>query len=107
MQAKKITGEKVKYAVVGVGWISQTAFLPGVEHANNSEVVALVTSHAEKAERVGEKYGIDRVYSYEEFDQVLAMDDIEAVYLATPNFDHVDLAVKTLRAGVHLKSPWR
>jgi len=102
MQAKKITGEKVKYAVVGVGWISQTAFLPGVEHTGNSEVVALVTSHAEKAEKVGEKYGIDRVYSYEEFNQVLAMDDIEAVYLATPNFDHLDLAVKTLRAGVHL-----
>jgi predicted dehydrogenase len=102
MQAKKIAGEKVKYAVVGVGWISQTAFLPGVEHTGNSEVVALVTSHEEKAARVGEKYGIDRLYSYEEFDRVLAMEDIEAVYLATPNFDHVDLAVKTLRAGVHL-----
>ncbi len=27
---------------------------------------------------------------------------IDAVYLATPNFDHVDLAVRTLDAGIHL-----
>ena len=25
-------GSKVRYAVVGLGWISQAAFMPGVEH---------------------------------------------------------------------------
>lgn len=102
MHAKKIAGDKVRYAVVGIGWIAQTAFLPGVAHTGNSEVVALVTSDEEKAHKVGEKYGIDRIYSYDQFDQVLALDEVEAVYLATPNAEHVDLAVKTLRAGVHL-----
>ena len=52
---------KVRYAVVGVGWISQAAFLPGVEHTGNSEVVALVTGHEEKAAEVGKKYGITDV----------------------------------------------
>lgn len=101
-QAKVVTGKKVRYAVVGVGWISQAAFLPGVEHTGNSEVVALVTGHEEKAEKVGEKYGIERVYTYDELDTLLASGDIDAVYLATPNFDHVEYAVKTLEAGVHL-----
>ena len=102
VQAKKVTGKKVRYAVVGVGWISQTALLPGVEHTGNSEVVALVTGHAEKAEKVGEKYGIEKVYSYDELDTVLQSGEIDAVYLATPNFDHVEYAVKTLEAGIHL-----
>ena len=93
---------KIRYAVVGVGWIAQAVFLPGVEHTGNSEVVALVTGHEEKAAKVGEKYGIEKVYSYDELDQLLASGDIDAVYLATPNFDHVDYAVKTLKAGIHL-----
>ena len=39
----------VRYAVVGAGWISQAAFLPGVAHSGNSVVTALVTGDATKA----------------------------------------------------------
>ena len=78
-------------------------FSSGVKHTGNSEVVALVTGHEEKAQKVGEMYDIPAVYAYEEFDQLLRSGTIDAVYLATPNFDpHVELAVKTLKAGVHL-----
>ncbi len=101
-QAKVVEGKKVRYAVVGVGWISQAAMLPGIEHTGNSEVVALVTGHEDKAEKVGEKYGVDKIYSYEELDGLLQSGDIDAVYLATPNFAHVEYAVKTLEAGIHL-----
>ena len=101
-QAKRVTGETVRYAVVGVGWIAQSVFLPGVEHTGNSKVVALVTGHEEKAAQVGERYGIEKVYAYEELDELLASGEIDAVYLALPNFDHVDFAVKILEAGIHL-----
>ncbi len=101
-QAVVVKDRKVRYAVVGIGWISQTAMLPGIEHTGNSEVVAFVSGHEEKAAKVGEKYGVSALYSYEEYDDLLASGTIDAVYLATPNFDHVDLAVRTLRAGIHL-----
>lgn len=101
-QAVVVQGRKVRYAVVGVGWISQAAFLPGVEHTGNSEVVAFVSGHEEKAARVGEKYGVSALYSYDQYDELLASGTVDAIYLATPNFDHVDLAVRTLEAGLHL-----
>jgi predicted dehydrogenase len=101
-KAVVVKDRKVRYAVVGVGWISQAAFLPGVEHTGNSEVVAFVTGHDEKAAKVGEKYGVEAIYSYDEFDRLLDGRTIDAVYLATPNWDHVELAVKTLNAGIHL-----
>ncbi len=101
-QAKVVQGTKVRYAVVGIGWISQAAMLPGVEHTGNSEVVAFVTGHEEKAAKVAEKYDVHKIYSYDELDHVLASGDIDAVYLATPNFDHVEYAVKILDAGIHL-----
>ena len=97
-----VKDRKVRYAVVGIGWISQTAFLPGVEHTGNSELAAFVSGHEEKAAKVGEKYGISALYSYEEYDALLESGTIDAVYLATPNWDHVDLAVRTLDAGIHL-----
>jgi predicted dehydrogenase len=93
---------KIRYAVVGVGWISQAAFLPGVEHTENSEVVALVTSDEFKAQKVGELYGIKKTCTYAEYGELLASGEIDAVYLATPNVDHVELAVRTLEAGIHL-----
>ena len=101
--AKQVMDGKVRYAVVGAGWISQTALLPGVEHTGNSVVTTIVTGHEYKAEALSEKYpSIAHSYSYEEYDQFLAADVADAVYLATPNFDHVELAVKTLEAGLHL-----
>ena len=102
MAVKVEASSKVRYAVVGLGWISQAAFMPGVEHTGNSEMVALVSSHEEKAQKVGETYGISNHVSYDEYDELLRSGTIDAVYLATPNFDHVDLAVRTLDAGVHL-----
>jgi predicted dehydrogenase len=102
MTAKIVTGRKVRYAVVGVGWIAQAAFMPGVEHTGNSEMVALVTGHDEKAAKLGERYGIAQSYAYDDFDQMLASGEVDAVYLSTPNFDHVDYAVRTLEAGIHL-----
>ncbi len=101
--AKKVAGNKVRYAVVGAGWISQTALLPGVEHTGNSVVTTIVTGHEYKTEKLQEKYPtIEHGYSYEEYDDFLRADVADAVYLATPNFDHVELAVKTLEAGLHL-----
>jgi predicted dehydrogenase len=101
--AKKVHGDKVRYAVVGAGWISQTALLPGVEHTGNSVVTTIVTGHEYKTEKLAEKYpSIEHGYSYEEYDDFLKADVADAVYLATPNFDHVELAVKTLEAGLHL-----
>jgi predicted dehydrogenase len=102
--AKKVEqGSKVRYAVVAAGWISQTALLPGVEHTGNSEVTTIVTGHEYKAEVLAEKYpSIKHSYSYEEYDEFLRANVADAVYLATPNWDHVELAIKTLEAGLHL-----
>ena len=101
--AKKVSGDTVRYAIVGAGWISQAALMPGVKHTGNSEITAIVTGHEFKAEKLSEMYPtIKNSYSYEEYDDFLKADAADAVYLATPNFDHVELAVKTLEAGLHL-----
>jgi predicted dehydrogenase len=102
MQAKVVKNRKVRYAVVGAGWIAQAEFMPGVRHTGNSELSALVTGHEEKAAKLGEKYGIPNTYFYDDYNAMLASGDVDAVYLALPNWAHVDFAVRTLDAGIHL-----
>ena len=50
-------GRRVRYAVVGAGWISQENFMPGVEHTGNSVMTALVTGDVAKAKALSKKYG--------------------------------------------------
>lgn len=91
----------VKYAVVGLGHISQVAVLPGFKNAKNSELVALVSRDPEKQKKVAEQYNVEKVYSYEQYDECLSQ-GIDAVYIALPNHLHRDYSVRALNAGVHV-----
>ena len=60
--------KKIRYAVIGNGWISQEAFLPGVNQTENSEVVAIVSGQRDKAEKMAAFHGIPKVYDYSDYD---------------------------------------
>ncbi len=94
--------KKVRYAVVGLGDIAQEAMMPGVEHTGNSEIVALVTSDLTKADEVGKQYGVTKTYTYEQFPFLLRSGEIDAIYLAMPNWRHAEFAVPALEAGIHV-----
>jgi predicted dehydrogenase len=96
------SGKKIRYAVVGLGDISQEAMLPGVAHTGNSEVTAFVTGDTEKARLVGKQYGVTATYGYDQFDAMLRSGGVDAIYLATPNWMHAEFAVAALQAGIHV-----
>ena len=95
-------GRKVRYAVVGAGWIAQEDFMPGVEHTGNSVMTALVTGDPEKAKELAKMYGIEHVTDYDGFDALLKSGHIDAIYLATPNSDHTSFVLRALAAGIHV-----
>ena len=94
--------KKVRYAIVGLGSISQEAMMPGVEHTGNSVITALVTDDPTKAAELADMYKVEHTYSYSQFPQLLASGEIDAIYLALPNWKHAEFAVPALRAGVHV-----
>ena len=93
--------KKVRYAVVGGGQISQQAFMPGIGRTDNSELTALVTGDPVKADKLAKLYGI-KAWSYEQYGDLLKSGEIDAVYVATPNFLHLQYAVPALEAGIHV-----
>ncbi len=94
--------KKIRYAVVGLGHIAQTAVLPAFKHAKNSELVALVSSDLTKLKKLGKKYDVDHLYSYENYDELLQSELIDAVYIALPNHLHKDYSIRASKAGVHV-----
>lgn len=93
--------DKVRYAVVGAGWIAQEAFMPGVGQTANSEIAAIVTGNAEAAHRLAEFHGVPWTCGYDGYDDLMASGAVDAVYVALPNSMHADFAVRALRRGVH------
>ena len=94
--------DPVRYAVVGAGWISQAAFMPGVALTRNSVMTAIVTGDQKKAEALGARYGIERTYHYDAYRAALDSHGFDAIYLALPNDQHRQFAVPALEAGIHV-----
>jgi len=94
--------KKVRYAVVGLGWIAQEVILPAFEHAKKSQLVALVTDDAKKAEELGKKYEVSQVVDYDKYEALLRSGSIDAVYITLPNHMHKDFTVRAAQAGIHV-----
>jgi predicted dehydrogenase len=94
--------KKIRYGFVALGDIAQEAMLPGVEHTGNSTIAALVTGDPVKAGRLAERYGVAHTYSYEQFPELLQSGNVDAVYIATPNWRHAEFVLPALTAGIHV-----
>ena len=94
----------IGYAVVGLGWISQAAMLPGFANAENSRLAALVSGSEDKRRGLARRYGLpdSATYHYDDYDACLDRPDVQAVYIALPNHLHREYAVRAAEKGVHV-----
>jgi glucose-fructose oxidoreductase len=90
----------VRYAVVGLGHIAQVAVLPAFAHARNSRLTALVSGDGDKLRVLGDRYGVNFRFGYDELDACFR--EVDAVYICTPNSEHASQAIRAARAGVHV-----
>lgn len=92
--------EKIKFGILGTAGIAKLRFIPAINAAGNSELVAVASRDEMKAHRFAEENGIARAFgSYEE---LLRQSDITAVYIPQPNGLHKEWALKALAAGKHV-----
>jgi predicted dehydrogenase len=93
--------QRVRYAVVGLGHISQTEILPAFANTENSELAALVTGDPGKSATLSERYGVP-AYGYADFERGLEEARVDAVFIALPNSQHREYTERASRAGVHV-----
>ena len=97
------TSKKIRYAVIGQGYISQIAVLPAFDHASkNSDLVALISDDPVKLKKLSRSYQVALTGTYDDYDALLKSGEIDAVYIALPNHMHSDYTVRAARAGIHV-----
>ena len=92
--------KKIKWGVLSTANIGVNHVIPAMQKGKYSEIKAISSRNIKKAEEAAKKLGIPAFYgSYEE---LLADDDIDAIYNPLPNHLHVPMTVKALEAGKHV-----
>lgn len=87
----------VKWGVLGTAGIAMGCTIPGMVQAENCELTAIAGRNADKVKEFKEKFGFER--SYLSYDELLADEEIEAVYIPLPNQLHCEWVLKAIEAG--------
>ena len=91
---------KIKWGVIGCGGIADRRTLPGMMLADNAELVAVMDANKAAADACKEKYNAK--YAFDNYEDLLAIDEIQAVYIASPVFCHMEQAVAAAKAKKHI-----
>jgi predicted dehydrogenase len=92
--------KKIRWGVIGCGGIAARRTIPEFKKmVSNAELISVMDLSKETARNVAEKFGIGHFCTTEA--EVLAQ-DIDAVYIATPQNVHCRQAVMAARAGKHI-----
>src|SRR5690348_8834243 len=83
--------KRVKWGVLGVASIATRKVIPGMQKGQWSEITAIASRDLTRAQKAAEQLGIPKAHgSYEE---LIADDEIEAVYNPLPNHLHVPWSI--------------
>ena len=80
--------KKLGVALLGLGGYATNNLAPALMQTKHIELRGIVTGSPEKIPVWKEKYGIkdQNVYSYETLPEIANNEDIDVVYIVTPNF---------------------
>lgn len=90
---------KLRCAVVGLSPRSPFGRARPVAEQPNTELVAVCDILEGPAREVGEEFGIPW---YTDYEKMLEQDDIEMVFIATPDAEHAPQSIAALEAGIHV-----
>ena len=100
-----MTIDKVKWGFIGCGEVTEKKSGPAFSMIRNSEVVAVMSRRAEKAESYARRNKIPRWYT--DAQELIDDPDVNAIYIATPPSSHATYAIMAMKAGkpVYVEKP--
>ena len=94
--------QRMRWAIVGLGSFGVGQVIPGFADARQSRITAFVSGNTEKARMLGARYGVDRLYDYDNFDTIADDPEIDCVYIVLPVGLHAEYTIRALNAGKHV-----
>jgi len=92
--------KRVKWGVIGAGGIADRRAIPGLMQTRNAELTALMDVDARRLGELGRKYPMAEPFS----DAVALLESprVDAVYIATPVFRHLEQVRAAAERGKHV-----
>lgn len=91
--------KKLRVGVIGVGSISNF-HIKSYLHNENVEIMALCDINKERLIEEAQKYNVLKIFT--DYNEMLNMDDLDAVSICTWNNVHAPIAIAALKAGKHV-----
>jgi xylose dehydrogenase (NAD/NADP) len=95
-----VGSNKLRWGILGCANIAVQYVIPAIQQSAAGKVVAIASRELEKAERAAKRFGIDRAYG--SYAELIADDEIDAVYIPLPNHMHYEWTIRAARANKHI-----
>ena len=91
--------KKLNWGVIGAGGIARKRTIPGIMLAENAQLTAIMDVNETVLAEMAAEYNVKGYTSAEEF---LADPNVDAVYIASPVFAHLEQVKQAAAAGKHI-----
>ena len=97
-------GKKLGWAIVGLGSLAINQILPAFAKCEKSKVVAFVSGHPDKANKLALRYNVNpkNIYNYQNYDSIKDNPEVDVIYIVIPNGMHAEYTIRGLQAGKHV-----
>ena len=92
--------EKIKWGILGCGDVAEVKSGPAFQKIKNSELLAVMRRDGEKAKDFAKRHQVP--LWYDNVEDLLKNDDLDAIYIATPPSTHFTYAKRVLDANKHV-----
>ena len=92
---------KLRAGIVGCGGIANGKHLPAMKRNGHFEIVAFCDLIEERAQKAKEEYGTPDAKVFTDYQELLK-EDLDAVYVLTPNNAHAPVSIAAMEAGKHV-----
>lgn len=90
----------LRFGILSTAKIGRELVIPAIQDAENAVVTAIASRDLTKARQLADRFSVPHAFgSYEE---MLASDTIDAVYIPLPTSQHVEWSIKAAEAGKHV-----
>lgn len=90
--------KKLNWGILGTGWIAHE--MGEALNAENGEIYAVCGTNLAKAQKFADEFGVQKAYG--SADEMIADEEIDIVYIASPHNTHYEWMKKSIEAGKHV-----